>query len=116
MAIQTGSVSFPPLRGSGPRAAQSTVVFPRTVLRATAVLTNYAVGFSGGDHHLGNLQISLDPTVNGDAVIVNVTYGLRDWSGDWDDDYTGDIEFAVVAELASPTAPPPRTDVIVADA
>ena len=31
MAILTSSVSFPPLRGGGPRTAQSTVVFPRTV-------------------------------------------------------------------------------------
>ena len=116
MAIRTSSVSFPPLRGGGPRTAQATVVFPRTVLRAGAALTHYAVGFSGSDHHFGNLQIALDPVVNADSVTVNVTYGVRDWSGNWDDDYTGDIEFAVIAELVSATAPPPRTDVVIADA
>jgi hypothetical protein len=116
MAIRVSSVSFPPLRGGGPRTAQATVVFPRTVLRAGAALTHYAVGFSGSDHHVGKLQIALDPVVNADSVTVNVTYGVRDWSGNWDDDYTGDIEFAVIAELVSSTAPPPRTDVVIADA
>jgi hypothetical protein len=116
MEIRTSSVSFPPLRGGGPRSAEATIVFPRVVVRAAAALTNYAVSFSGSDHHLGNLQIALDPVVNGDAVTVTVTYGLRDWSGNWDDDYSGDFEFAVIAELVSPTAPPPRTDLIIADA
>jgi hypothetical protein len=40
MAIRTSSVSFPPLRGGGPRSAQSTVVYRRTVLRAVAGSTN----------------------------------------------------------------------------
>ena len=44
-------------------------------------------------------QIALDPVVNANSVTVDVTYGVRDWSGNWDDDYTGDIEFAVIAEL-----------------
>jgi hypothetical protein len=116
VAIRTSSVSFPPLRGGGPRAAQSTVVFPRTVLRAVAGLTNYSVGFSGDDHNIGNLQIQLDTTVDADAVTVNVSFGLRDWSGDWDDNYQGDVEFAVIADLAPATATPPRSDVVIADA
>ena len=44
--------------------------------------------------------------MNGDAVTVNVTYGLRDWSGNWDDDYSGDIEFAV----SQNSFPPHRRD------
>jgi hypothetical protein len=96
--------------------AQATAVFPRTVLRAAAALTNYSVGFSGDDHHVGNLQLQVDPIVNGDAVIVNVTFGLRDWSGNWDDNYQADVEVAVIAELTSPTAPPPRTDVSIVSA
>jgi hypothetical protein len=27
-----------------------------------------------------------------------VQYGLRDWSGNWDDKYEGDIHFAVLGE------------------
>jgi hypothetical protein len=33
-----------------------------------------------------------------DEVRVRVIYGLRDWSGDWDDDFEGRISFAVIAE------------------
>jgi hypothetical protein len=86
------------------------------VVRAAAGLTNYSVGFSGDDHNVGNLQVQLDTTVDADAVIVGVTFGLRDWSGNWDDNYQGDVEFAVIAELASASAPPPRNDVVIADA
>src|SRR5262249_8816641 len=40
-------------------------------------------------------------------------FGLRDWSGDWDDNYDGSISFVVLAELAAVTAPPPRGDLII---
>ena len=62
MAVQTSSVSFLPSRDSGPRPAQATVVFPRTVLRATAALTNFAVGFSGSDHHWVICRSRLTPS------------------------------------------------------
>src|SRR5439155_11153505 len=44
---------------------------------------------------------------------VTATLGVRDWSGDWDDNYQGNVQFAVIAELASATQPPPRGDLIV---
>jgi hypothetical protein len=31
-------------------------------------------------------------------VTIQVTYGLRDWSGNWDDQYDGTINFAVIGE------------------
>jgi hypothetical protein len=37
---------------------------------------------------------------------------LRDWSGNWDDD-DGSVEFTLLMELESATAPPPRGDLIV---
>ena len=33
-----------------------------------------------------------------DTVVVKVIFGLRDWSGDWDDEHTGTVAFTVVAE------------------
>jgi hypothetical protein len=60
------------------------------------------VEFSGGDdHHLGQLdvQVSVPPGgINGATVNVQVVYGLRDWSGNWDDRYDGQVYFSVVAE------------------
>lgn len=116
MDFRAGSLDFSlPLRGSGPRTASATVVFPRTVNTAVAGLTGYAAEYSGGDdHHLGLLEIKLDTTINDNTVTVDGRFGLRDWSGNWDDEYDGSIDFVVVADLVPITNPPPRGDLTVA--
>jgi hypothetical protein len=87
------------------------------VVKATAAINGYNAGFaqSGGDHHVGNLQIKLETSIDGNVVNVNATFGVRDWSGTWDDDYEGVVQFTVFAELVSATATPPRGDLIVVD-
>lgn len=101
MQIRTSSVSFGSFEGSGPRTTSTTVTFPGNVTQAVAIMTGFKAAFSSsdGDHHLGNLDIRVrtDPPT-GSAVNVTVTFGLRDWSGNWDDKYEGQIFFAVVAE------------------
>ena len=117
MEIRNGSIFFPRGRGSGPRTANATpVVFPRQVLRATVGITGYTAQFLPDDHHLGQLRVQLNSAVLGNTVSVLATFGLRDWSGDWDDDYTGTVNFVVLAELEAPTLPPPRTDLQILDA
>lgn len=116
MDIRTGSVLFPALRGSGPRTASQTVVFPRNVARAAVGLSGYSAGFSGDDHHFGNFQVSLSRTFSANTVTVTATLGVRDWSGTWDDNYEGTIRFVVLAELDSPSAPPRRADMAIIDA
>jgi hypothetical protein len=98
--VRQGSVTFGPFSGAGPRSDFSDVAFPSAVAQAAAVLTGMSVGFSSGDgdHHLGNLDVRLSPTIMGSTVRVTATYGLRDWSGNWDDQYDGQIFFSVVAE------------------
>jgi hypothetical protein len=115
MEISTGSLDFSqPLSGSGPRTAQQTLVFARPVVSAVAGLAGYLAEFSGGnDHHVGQLEIKLDTQINDNTVTVTGTFGLRDWSGNWDDQYDGNIAFAVLADLQSATAPPPRGDLII---
>lgn len=102
MQIQTSSVSFGPVSGSGPQVTSTTVTLPSSVSQATAILTGFVVEFSGGDdHHLGQLDVSVVVPaggVNGANVAVQVTYGLRDWSGNWDDQYDGQIFFSVIGE------------------
>ena len=82
--------------------ATTSVTFPSAVTQATAILTGFIAEFSNGDdHHLGQLdiQVLVPPGgVNGTNVTVNVTFGLRDWSGNWDDQYDGQIFFSVIAE------------------
>ena len=102
MQIQNSSQDFGPVSGSGPQVSTATVTFPSSVSQATAILTGFLVEYSGGnDHHLGQLdvQVTVPPGgVNGATVSVTVTYGLRDWSGNWDDQYDGQIFFSVIAE------------------
>src|SRR5580700_6524181 len=101
--IRAGSLDFSqPLSGAGPRQASSTVVFPLAVTAATAGLAGYLAEFSGGnDHNVGRLEITLDTTIAQNTVTVDGAFGLRDWSGNWDDAYDGNIDFVVVAELES---------------
>jgi hypothetical protein len=102
MQTQSGSSTFGPFSGSGPRVTTTTVTFPSAVTQATAILTGFVAEFSGGnDHHLGQLDIQVavpSGGINGTNVSVNATFGLRDWSGDWDDQYDGEIFFSVIAE------------------
>jgi hypothetical protein len=102
MQIQNGSFPFGPVSGSGPQVQTTTVTFTPPVSQATAILTGFIAEFSGGDdHHLGQLdiQVNIPPGgINGANVIVNVIFGLRDWSGNWDDRYDGQVFFAVIGE------------------
>jgi hypothetical protein len=100
MQIRTGSMTFGRFKGTGPRSSFVDVTFPSAVSQATAILTGVNASFSAGDgdHHPGNLDVRLNSTVSGQTVRVTSTFGLRDWSGNWDDDYEGQVFFAVVAE------------------
>jgi hypothetical protein len=104
MQIQAAQATFGPTSGSGPQVTTQTVNMPAAVTQATAILTGFIAEYSGGeghDHHLGQLdiQVVVPPGgINGAAVTVNITYGLRDWSGDWDDNYDGTVSFSVIGE------------------
>jgi hypothetical protein len=117
MDIRPTSIDFSlPLSGSGPRTAPQTLVFPRPVKQAVAGIAGYLVEYSGGDgndHHVGQIQVKLDTVINANTVTVNGTFGLRDWSGDWDDEYDGSIQCVVLADLVDPSDIPPRNDMII---
>lgn len=113
MEIRTTSFNFPRMRGSGPRVSEQSIVFPRGVDLAVAAITGYSAGFRGGDHHLGRITAQLDTQVTANVVTVRTTYGLRDWSGDWDDDYAGTIDVCVLADLVDASLPPARGDLQV---
>jgi hypothetical protein len=115
MEIRETSLSFPVTRGSGPRTASATLVFPRQVNNAVASIRGYQVGFVGDDHHVGLLQVELETQINANVVIVNGRLGCRDWSGNWDDEYNGSIMVGVLCDLVSATAPPPRGDLQITD-
>ena len=101
MQIIQSSLSFNAWEGSGPRSMTSDITLPTAATQATAILTGFNAAFTpeDGDHHLGNLEIRLNTAfIISTLVRVTVVFGLRDWSGEWDDKYEGTINFAVVAE------------------
>lgn len=101
MEMRTGSIAFARGRDVSPRTATQDENFDRNVTQATAVLTGAEFGFSPrDDHHLGEVDIKVDANVLGATVRVTATLGVRDWSGDVDDDYEGTVFYAVLAELA----------------
>ena len=103
MEIQNFIATFPERGGSGPQTDQTVATFTTNVRSAVAVLTGFKAKFSPrtGDHHLGLLDVTLNITgVAGPTVSVNCEYGLRDWGGNWDDHYEGEVSFAVLAETA----------------
>lgn len=100
MEMKTDSIDFGRFKDDGPRTDTKDVVFDRDVDSAIAVLTGTEFGFSpNDDHHLGMVDIKVDSNILGATVRVTATFGVRDWSGDWDDDYEGTVHFAVLAEL-----------------
>jgi hypothetical protein len=102
METRTIDLDFNALQGSGPRTLDGEVIFAGPVTQAAAFLRGFDVAFSDEhDHHLGSLEVSLDSEIDPLApqrVNVTATYGLRDWSGNWDDSYEGQIRVSVVAE------------------
>jgi hypothetical protein len=101
MEIKTGSIAFNSLSGSGPQEESTDITLDADASQATAILTGFNAAYSPSDddHHLGNLEIRLrTEAVTARIVRVTVLFGLRDWSGDWDDKYEGIIDFAVIAE------------------
>lgn len=101
MEVRNGTVRFNRFKGSGPRTDTEEVIFPAPVTQAAAFLRGFDVAFSPrDDHHLGKLEVGLEARIDPLApqrVNVDITYGLRDWSSDWDDNYEGEIHFVVVA-------------------
>ncbi len=121
MDLRISSFDFPPATGA-PQSATQLVAFPRAVREVAVGILGYATSYVGEDHHFGRLQVELtadiDPT---DATKVEVSgdFQLRDYSGTLDDSFTGNVQWALVAQLV-PAVPPapgqPRPDLIIVDA
>src|SRR5215510_5588924 len=106
MEVRTGSFGFVRMRGNGPRTDQRTFNFTSPVNQAVAILTGTNFGFSArDDHHLGLVNVRLDTSIDDDVVTVTGTFGVRDWSDEWDDDYEGAIQFLLLADLQTGARP-----------
>ena len=123
MDIRNTSLLFPETSDEGPLTAEAGVKFSRDVRRVTAALTGYtAIYENEDDHHFGRLEVEVSARIDTDdptTVVVSGMFGLRDWSNEFDDPYSGLIEVAVLADLV-PVAPPrpgdARGDLVVTGA
>lgn len=115
MEIRSGALHFQPVAGSGPQTQRTSMTFSRNVDRAVAGLQGYSVGFysEDDDHHVGKLDIRLETEISGSMVTVIAYFGLRDWSGSWDDQYTGTIHFSLFIELVPQVAVQTRQDLSI---
>jgi hypothetical protein len=106
MEFRSGSFTFPRARSIELRTEQRSFNFTSSVRQAVAILAGSKFGFSPrDDHHLGKVVVRLGTTIDDDVVTVTGTFGVRDWSGDVDDDYEGNMQFVLVAELEPLTVP-----------
>ncbi len=102
MEVRTKRIQFNRHKGSGPRTQSDEVVFSGPVTQAAGFIKGFDVAFSpDDDHHLGKLDVRVETTIDSLApqrVNIEVTYGLRDWSGSWDDNYEGEVFVTVIGE------------------
>lgn len=124
MQVRTTSITFPELRfsdlGSMPEGTTSDDFFPRSTgslaigsillhptvefdtppTQVAAFLSGFRVWFSDSDRELGNLEVRLgEPIADTDTrYSIPVTFGLRDWSGDWDDRHAAEIHITVIGD------------------
>jgi hypothetical protein len=47
----------------------------------------------------------LSTSIDDDVATVEGTFRVRDWSGEWDDDYEGVIQFLLLADLETQVVP-----------
>ncbi|GGM51648.1 hypothetical protein GCM10012275_23150 [Longimycelium tulufanense] len=100
VSFQTRTEQFSTYKG-GPRKATLDFHFDYPVYEAEAAVRGFRAEFTGSDHsvhllyhRITNVRISPhSPRV----VEVDVEFGLRDHSGDWDDNYEGELDVLVIA-------------------
>lgn len=79
-----------------------TVSFPSSVRSAHVALNGFDVRYSDGDHHILRQIVDIsDPRINGNAVSYDVTFLLRDGSGNIDDRYEGTVDTLIIADTVA---------------
>jgi hypothetical protein len=124
MQVINLTIAFPEMRfiaGDWPQGTDPDAVFPRTSpgvgqgitpdidvvefdtapTQVTAILTGFRVWFQDDDdREFGRMDVRVgEPVQLSDTRYrIPVTFGLRDWSGDWDDEHGAEVHVAVIAD------------------
>ena len=109
MEIRLHTFAFQPNKG-GYQQDHMRFGFDKPVVQAIVVMRGYQVAYTDGDHELGEVTVLLRSEImnnspDGPEVVVYATLGLRDWSGSWDDRYSGKIDMCLFAETRRPIPP-----------
>lgn len=100
MDFRRTRISFDPTRGREQRESGA-VVFPTNVRRAEAAINGLYITYNNGDHHVLAQKIDIDmPRIVGNTVFVDVSFLLRDSSGNIDDPFSGYVDVMVVVDRA----------------
>jgi hypothetical protein len=102
MEIRKWTFEFPAHKG-GPQSQTHRFAFTYPVGEASALLTGYGLRYVDSDHEVGQITVQLYHEVQNDApdgpeVVVRAVLGLRDFSGTWDDRYSGEIHTTLIVE------------------
>jgi hypothetical protein len=97
--FRRGSVHFDSTRGIV-QSEPGAVVFPSRVLRADVAIAGFDIFFTGADHsfHREAVLAKIE-SVQDRTVIFRVEFLLRDFSGEIDDPFEGDVHVLVIAEV-----------------
>jgi hypothetical protein len=99
-------IAFGPVTGSTHEAIYP-LEFDRKVLRVAIALSGFSAQFDNADHELHLLQFDTDYRIIEETkVIITVNFLLRDYSGNIDDSYSGEVWLNVFYDLSSIALPP----------
>ena len=106
MEVRLHTFPFEPNNG-GYQEQHMRFAFDKPVVQAIAVMRGYQVAYANGDHELGEVTVRLRSMIvnhapDGPEVVVYATLGLRDYSGSWDDSFSGAIDMCLFAETRRP--------------
>lgn len=90
-----------PAVGGGITLDIDVVEFDTAPTQVTAILTGFRVWFQEPrDRELGLLEVRVGVPIKltDTQYRIPVTFGLRDWSGDWDDEHGAEIRVAVIGD------------------
>jgi len=90
-----------PLVGGGITPEIDIVEFATAPTQVTAILSGFRVWFQDpSDRDLGSLEVRVGVPVRltDTRYQIPVTFGLRDWSGDWDDEHGAEVRVAVIGD------------------
>lgn len=99
LEFRTADIVFDESKGKD-QTERGTVLFATKVLAAEAAIKGFYLSYTNDDHELRYEKVEVtNVKQEGPQVSFDVTIGLRDWSGEYDDPYEGKVTVLVTANV-----------------